>query len=269
MQGIYYIENIKNRRRYYGSSFNVNKRLTQHQQDLKKGKHHNIQLQRAYNKYGNIFCYIILEETNFSTRKNLLEYEQTFLDKNIGGYNMAPASGGNIIGVHPNKNQIKQQISDTLKQTLKYMSSGERKKKYGRLNSRNGNWKQGISIKKCPICNNAMSYYSKTCSSCRDRSKYNNPFYGKSHTESTKQILREKLSGKNSWIKNIDPSKLPYTKQYVVKYSDGSSKDVYGLKAIADEFNTSIANVHATMRRMKQGKIPTKGTFKGINIFEK
>jgi group I intron endonuclease len=269
MQGIYYIENIKTHRRYYGSSFDIEKRLKQHKQDLEKGKHHNIQMQRTYNKYGNIFCYITLEETNFNSREELLEYEQTFLDKNINGYNMAPANGGNILGIHPNKDQIKKQISDTLKQNMISMSEKERKNKFGRPKEKNGRWNRGSSIKNCPNCNSSMGYYAKTCNKCRDRTKDNNPFYGKFHTDETKAILREKLSGENSWIKNIDPSELPYTKQYVIEYLNGSSKEVYGLKVIAEEFNTSIANLHATINRMKQGKIPSRGTFKGVNIYEK
>lgn len=103
----------------------------------------------------------------------------------------------------------------------------------------------------------------------KDRKGDKNPFYGKSHTDETKAILREKMSGENSWIKDIDPKKLPYTKQYIIEYVDGTLKEVYGLKIIAEEFNTSIANLHATIRRMAQGKIPTRGTFKGINIYEK
>jgi len=269
MQGIYCIENVKTQRKYYGSSFNIEKRLAQHQKDLQKGKHHNIQLQRTYNKYGNIFCYITLEETNFSTRKELLEYEQIFLDKNINGYNMAPANGGNILGVHPNKEQIKKQISDTLKQNMNSMSAEERQVKFGRPKEKNGRWKQGTSIKICPNCNSSIGYYAKTCSKCRDRTKDNNPFYKKFHTEETKAVLREKMSGENSWIKNINPKELSYTKQYVIDYANGSSKEVYGLKIIAEEFNTSIANLHATMARMKHGNIPKKGTFKGVNIYEK
>lgn len=269
MQGIYYIENIKTHRRYYGSSFNIEKRLTQHQKDLEKGKHHNIQLQRTYNKHGDIFLYEILEETNFNTQEELLEYEQTFLDKNINGYNMAPANGGNILGTHLNRKEIIDQIKQTTIKNMQNMSSAEKKEKFGNPKEKNGNWNQGSSVKICPNCNNSMGYYAKTCGKCRDRTKDNNPFFGKSHTEETKSILREKMSGENSWIKNIDPSELPYTKQYVIEYPNGSSKEVYGLKTIAEEFNTSIANLHATINRMSQGKIPTRGTFKGVNIYEK
>lgn len=268
MQGIYYIENIKTQRRYYGSSFNIEKRLIQHQRDLENGKHHNIHLQRTYDKHGNIFCYIPLEETNFNTREKLLEYEQTFLDKNINGYNMAPANGGNILGTHPDKLQIRKRIIQTHKETIKNMSNDEKKKKFGRSNNKNGNWNQGSSINHCPNCNNLIGYYAKTCSKCRDRTKNNNPFYGKSHTKETKAILREKLSGENSWIKNINPGDLPYTKQYIVEYADGSSKKVYGLRTIAEEFNTTIVNLHATIQRVKQGKIPKRGIFKGMSIYE-
>ena len=65
MQGIYYIENTKTQRRYYGSSFNIEKRLTQHKQDLGKRKHHNIQLQRTYNKYSKF----TRNDKSYKTRK--------------------------------------------------------------------------------------------------------------------------------------------------------------------------------------------------------
>jgi len=269
MQGIYYIENIINQRRYYGSSFNLNKRLKQHQSDLKNGTHCNIHLQRTYNKHGDIFRYEILEETNFDTRRDLLDYEQEFLDKNKNGYNIAPANGGDTMARHPNKGQIVEKIKQTTIKNMKNLSPIERQRKFGNYGDRNGNWKNGSSIKHCPKCSNAMGYYAETCGSCRDRTKEKNPFYGKDHTEKTKAILREKLSGDNSWISGIDPKELSYTKQYIIEYTDGSIKEVCGLKIIAEEFNTSIANLHATMGRMKRGKIPARGTFKGINIYEK
>ena len=103
----------------------------------------------------------------------------------------------------------------------------------------------------------------------KERKGEKNPFYSRSHTDETKAILREKMSGENSWIKGIDPKELSYTKQYVIEYVDGTVKEVYGLKIIAEEFDTSIANLHATMGRIKQGKIPTRGKFKRINIYEK
>lgn len=102
----------------------------------------------------------------------------------------------------------------------------------------------------------------------RQRTGENNPFYGKSHTEETKQKLREKMSGDNSWIKGIDPAELPYTKTYKIVYKDGTTKQVAGLKTIATEFNVSIENVHATIKRIAKGKIPTRGVFANTIIRE-
>lgn len=89
-----------------------------------------------------------------------------------------------------------------------------------------------------------------------------NPFYGKTHSEETRDALRENQLS-NSWIKGIDPSLLPYTTYYEIIYPDGSIKQVAGLKVIADEFNVSIANVHATINRMTKGVMPSKSVFKG------
>lgn len=124
-------------------------------------------------------------------------------------------------------------------------------------------------LKTCGPKNWTLAGLEKLSRLAKERKGAKNPFYGKSHTEKTKTILREKMSGKNSWIKDIDPSELPYTKQYVIEYADRPSKEVYGLKAIAAEFNTSITNLHATIGRMAKGKIPTRGIFKGMNIYEK
>lgn len=48
--------------KYVGSSMNLYRRLKRHSNDLKRGKHFNEFVQRAYNKYGrNSFSYEILE----------------------------------------------------------------------------------------------------------------------------------------------------------------------------------------------------------------
>ena len=96
----------------------------------------------------------------------------------------------------------------------------------------------------------------------KKRTGEKNGFYGKHHSEET----REKLKNKPNWITNVDPKLLPYTKKYQINYPDGTNKEVYGLKVIAEEFNVSIENVHATIKRMALNKIPKRGVFSGINI---
>ena len=93
-----------------------------------------------------------------------------------------------------------------------------------------------------------------------------NHFYGKKHSEETKNKLRENC--KNNWIKGIDPALLPYTKSYIIIYPNGGTKQVAGLKAIAEEFKVSIENVHATIQRIKKGKFPKRGVFANFIIRE-
>lgn len=102
----------------------------------------------------------------------------------------------------------------------------------------------------------------------KQRTGEKNGFFGRSHSESSKQKNRESHTGENSWIKGIDPSLLPYTKQYIIQYPNGDIKEVAGLKAIADEFKVSIENVHATIKRIAQGKIPKRGVFANTIIQE-
>lgn len=104
--------------------------------------------------------------------------------------------------------------------------------------------------------------------SARERKGDKNGFFGKSHSEETKQKNREAHTGNNSWIKGIDPTLLPYTKQYIIHYTNGDTKQVAGLKSIANEFNVSTSNAYATIQRMAAGKIPKRGVFANINIQE-
>jgi hypothetical protein len=59
----------------------------------------------------------------------------------------------------------------------------------------NPNWKGGASFKYCG-CGIKISPTNNTCLNCRDKSGVNNPFYGKHHSQETKNKLSEKRLGK-------------------------------------------------------------------------
>jgi group I intron endonuclease len=59
----------------------------------------------------------------------------------------------------------------------------------------NPNWKGGISKNKCK-CGKEISSNNKTCSGCRNRNGKDNPFFGKQHSEETKNKLSENRKGK-------------------------------------------------------------------------
>lgn len=92
--GIYAILNLLNGKRYVGSAVNLEGRWRKHFCALRKGTHHNIHLQRAFQKYGeSAFGWIILEyiedlET-LELRENL--YLKIFPPELK--YNMCPAAG--------------------------------------------------------------------------------------------------------------------------------------------------------------------------------
>lgn len=102
MIGIYQFRNTVNKKAYIGSSVEVTKRKENHIHSLRKGKHHNIHFQRAWDKYGeDSFEYKVLEylDSETSTDK-LLEREQYWLDKTKcyeteHGYNILRIAGSN------------------------------------------------------------------------------------------------------------------------------------------------------------------------------
>ena len=78
ISGIYCIINIRNSKRYIGSSKNIRQRLWSHRAELRHNKHENTHLQSAWNKYGEQnFDYYILENCEEDL---LLEREQWYID---------------------------------------------------------------------------------------------------------------------------------------------------------------------------------------------
>lgn len=80
ISGIYEIENLVNGNKYVGSSKDIYERWVQHQRELRKEKHYNEHLQRAWKKYGeDNFVFRILEITP-DTIKDRFEREQYWYD---------------------------------------------------------------------------------------------------------------------------------------------------------------------------------------------
>lgn len=87
---IYIIQNTKTKHVYIGQAQDVRARWIAHKSSLRLGKHGNVHLQRAWNKYGeNVFKFSVLE---YCTVDQLNEREQHYLNTHIPNgicYNVA------------------------------------------------------------------------------------------------------------------------------------------------------------------------------------
>jgi group I intron endonuclease len=200
MIGIYRIKNLKNKKCYYGSSKNIEKRWRTHSNNLKNGKHHNIHLQRSWDKYGeDNFVFELVEECNETI---LLELEQKYLDLNPEFNIGIKSSGGDNLTKNPNKEDIVRKMTQSVRKRYELMSEDERKEKHSQPMDKNPNWKGGTSFKYCE-CGVKISPTNNSCLNCRDKSGNKNPFFGKQHTEETKKRLSEKRKGTYNGEQNI------------------------------------------------------------------
>jgi group I intron endonuclease len=91
--GVYAIVNKTNGKRYIGSSIDIPARWRSHAHKLRRGKHHSLHLQSAWNKYGSDnFDFVILEECG---SEEILAREQFYLDRDFPEYNTIRHAGNN------------------------------------------------------------------------------------------------------------------------------------------------------------------------------
>lgn len=181
MKGIYKIINLINGKTYIGSSKDLVKREKRHFRDLNKNKHHNIHLQRAFNKYGSIsFIFEVVEEC-----EDLFKREQHWIDTIKPDYNIGSVGGGDNYTNHPNKDKIREKLVKSLEEN--------RYKLKPRFGEENPNWRGGSTYCRCGTKINSKN---KSCIKCLDRSGGNNSFHGKEHSSETKDKIRKSKLGK-------------------------------------------------------------------------
>lgn len=187
--GIYVIHNIENNRFYIGSAVNLYKRKHVHLAYLRKNKHHNLFLQRDFNKNKKKLHFVVIEEV--SHRKELITKEQKFLDEFFvenDCYNLNPVANSFFGRKHSRK--TKEKLS---------------KKAIGRRLSQETRKKMSESHKGIPLpANHPIRNGHSTTTKERIRKAMlgsKNHFFGKHHTSQTKEKIRKKLSGRYFGIK--------------------------------------------------------------------
>lgn len=270
---VYSITNIANNKKYIGSTKDFDKRKSQHLYNLRNNIHINIYLQRSFNKYGESSFIFDIVETVYDI-SNLLNREDFYINAlNVRnytyGYNLANASGGDTISIHPNNAMIREKISKSIKTRWINMTEIERSK-WIQLHSgcNNGMFGKHHSDKTKEILktkltgrklseitkhNMKQSFTTERRSNLSELAKTKigalNPFYGKTHSDDIKAIISEKNKARNF----IPPNKKPFTIDgiYYDSLMDASHK----------------LNISTTVIRWRiLSKNPKYTTYKYINI---
>ena len=180
--GLYLIENIDSSRFYIGSAVDLYKRMHVHICQLKGGYHHNLFLQRDYCSGNNNLVFTVLE----LLPKNLLIIEeQKYIDL-IGDsdfcYNICQVAGSWLGKKHSAKTKkilsekaIGRKVSDATKEKIRKSHTGKPLSPDHPI--RIGHTEQS----KNRISNSMLGN--------------KNHFYGKTHSNKTKTLIREKLLG--------------------------------------------------------------------------
>ncbi len=219
--GIYKINCSINGKFYIGSSINIKKRMVRHYSDLRNNKHHNIHLQRAWLIYGpEAFSYEIFKEV----AKNELKEEEDKILKLLDfstAFNIAKDScGGDNLTEHPNKKDIVAKISKKMKENMKKLSCDERKKKYGNSGEKNGmfnkkhsdetknkisklligkeSYRKNKTLEECHGLEKATELKKNLSETAKKRIGEKNPFYGKKHSDETKNKISSAKKGQKT-----------------------------------------------------------------------
>ena len=242
--GIYCIINIKNSKRYIGSSKNIRQRLWTHRACLRHNNHENAHLQAAWNKYGeDNFDYFILEPCKEDI---LLRREQYYIDSIKPEYNINLETQRPPCTLESRKKQ-----SETRK---KLYAEGKLKPSFKHIPTYvydlEGNFlKEYSSMKEA-----ALGEFGKNSGAVRSACYgIQNP----SHRVHNRRFYLEKLDKAPIVIKK--PNSLPKAKIYVI--SDNEFLQFIGWKSAASYFNVSIANIkqynNKKLRFKKKYKVTT------------
>lgn len=210
--GVYKISNIKDGRYYIGHSQNIYNRFKTHKYKLKNNKHDNIFMQRVYKKYGlDSFTFEIIHKFDDveKSKEKELEYLQNLeIRKELYNLNYNN-DGGDMLSHHPNKKEIIEKRSETLKENNAKLTKEELKDKYGLNGEKNGMFGKTHTKEARKIFSNLHkgNKYSlglkrseetrkKISEIAKQRIGEKNPFFGKVHSEEARKKISENNLGK-------------------------------------------------------------------------
>ena len=201
MQYIYKLVFTGTTKFYIGQTENVETRFRTHIERLQRNRHHNVHLQRWFNK--NLLTVASIEVlTSFEDKTTCDEFEEFCIAETWNrNFNVSrKASGGDLISYHPNREQIVEKCREHLR---KWVAENPREPKFGKDNPnyRHGKQtKEAIESALCSECGEGKVYIvGARCREClkilqsQTRKGENNKFYGKKHSQETRNKLSKNM----------------------------------------------------------------------------
>jgi len=205
--GIYCIRNLENGKIYIGKSNDIKIRWGNHKRLLKIGKHDNIYLQRAWNKYGEVnFIFEVLEICEIELLSIREIYYVALYDSNnkTVGYNIQiPTLDG--VFIHSLETKIKMSKSQKGKikseETKNKMSESKKGKTFSKEH-------------KTKMSNAKLTMSKET------KMKMSNSRKGKKLTEETKMKMSNSRKGMNTKVfKFISPNNIIFEGNNISKFA--------------------------------------------------
>jgi group I intron endonuclease len=256
--GAYVLTDIVTGRFYVGSSQDIDKRIASHFKCLTAGNHHNVNLMQLYPTSRGFH----INRFPTTTRAEAFLLEQDILDRyatsplllNIG----KSVFGGDNLTNHPNRDDIILRMKATLNHQMILMSTLERKILYGKHGDRNGMYGRTHTAEaraKISACNLGITRRSGFKCSDEHKAKMSehaklrigakNPFYGKQHTQVTKDKLaagmRERgLLPTNSRSVSVDGNIYPSLTEASRQLEISPALMVYRLNSVKPKYSQYV-----------------------------
>jgi group I intron endonuclease len=215
MYHVYVITDLNTGNYYVGSTGEIDKRLTRHENELRSGRHHNLILQQLFDAGHDLR----VSTYEFTTREEAYANEDHLINRgqmnrlciNIG----SSAIGGDNLTRNPNREEIISRIGESVRTRNESLGEDGRRAAYGRTGQQNGMFGRSHSDESKRLMSEANlgNSYAKGSIRSEDqrrllstfastRTGRANPFYGKSHSEETRKKLSEARKG------NVPPNTL-------------------------------------------------------------